>query len=334
MNDSELIQIGGKSYKQMEVIMLPTKEQRWKVENEHDNRYEFYSFTDSKLYSRKSNVDNWSLSHLYILSSEEIKEGDWVYHPEVSQEYTIVDTRKEADDIYSKGQHPAQGVYRHVSTTNTWYLKEKKIIATTDESISRENPYTNKYLFDTIYLLPRPSDDFIKAYVKAQGKGFDKVLVEYELYSSCNSGNTGRIIEEGFHLDIYKLKTSPDNTITIKPVQEVYVSEKALPFVIEALGFNPLEEDFLGKEAIRYCKEKDYEGSAFYNVAMKAIEFGYQLAQKEDTIKPFEEKTSWNREKLEILKYNKERSELYCKDNSYREQCIQNIFKWIEENLK
>lgn len=53
------------------------------------------------------------------------------------------------------------------------------------------------------------------------------------------------------------------------------------------------------------------------------------------TIKPVqEEKTFWNREELEILKYYKERSELYCKNNSYREQCIQNIFKWIEENLK
>lgn len=77
MNDSKLIQIGGKSYKECEVVMLPTKEQRWKVGNQHDDRYEFYSFVDKKLYSRQSNAHNWSLSHLYILSSEEIKEGDW-----------------------------------------------------------------------------------------------------------------------------------------------------------------------------------------------------------------------------------------------------------------
>ena len=50
MND-KLIMKDGKPHKIAEVVMLPTKEQRWKIGNEHDDRYEFYSFVDKKLLS-------------------------------------------------------------------------------------------------------------------------------------------------------------------------------------------------------------------------------------------------------------------------------------------
>jgi hypothetical protein len=245
----------------------------------------------------------------------------------------------EGNDRYSKGLHPNQGVYKHKSTTNTWYLKEKKIIATTDESLTYKiSVDCGSSIGNTLHTknLPRPSDDFLKAYVKAQGKGFDKVLVEIntEFYADSKPFAT-KVSRDSYVQKVRAshscwtknlgVKTAPDNTITIKPVQEVYVSEKALPFVIEALGFNPLEEDFLGKEAIRYCKEKDYEGSAFYNVAMKAIEFGYQLAQKEIES---EEKTSWTRsEVIELCKKAMINDEHYDGFRTY-------LFdKWIKENL-
>jgi hypothetical protein len=60
-----------------------------------------------------------------------IKENEYVYHSEVSQEFTIVNLLKEGDERYSKGQHIAQGIYKHIPTTNDWYLKERKIIAST-----------------------------------------------------------------------------------------------------------------------------------------------------------------------------------------------------------
>lgn len=70
-------------------------------------------------------------THYIIVDDSEKKEGDFVYHPEVSQEYTIVNPLKEGDEKYSKGQHIAQGIYRHKPTTNEWYKKEKKITHST-----------------------------------------------------------------------------------------------------------------------------------------------------------------------------------------------------------
>jgi hypothetical protein len=195
----------------------------------------------------------------------------------------------------------------------------KKVIATTDSEVKIHvgTCFSMEELFKP---LPRLSDDFIKAYVKAQGKGFDKVLVETcSNWKNVERGNPDKYLGE-------KIKVASDNTITIKPFQEVYVSKKALPFVVEALGFNPLEEDFLGKEAIRYCKEKDYEGSAFYNVAMKAIEFGYQLAQKEIES---EEKTSWSKEEIIQLLTKFSKNYLGKIPNWLQKQ----IDEWIEENL-
>lgn len=66
---------------------------------------------------------------VWIDKDAEKRNGDYVYHPQVSKEYIIVDDKKEGDDIYSKGEHISQGIYKHKPTTNPWYLKEVKIIA-------------------------------------------------------------------------------------------------------------------------------------------------------------------------------------------------------------
>ena len=186
MNE-QVIQIGGKSYKQCDIVMLLTKEQRWKIGNEHDDRYEFYSFVDKKLYSRQSNAHNWSLSHLYILSSEEIKEGNQylIYNGQICKTFTYGERR----DICFKIDNDI--VY---CQNNKW----RKIISTTNSELN----------------LPRPSDDFIKSYIKAQGK-IDKVLVEVicNKLSQCNCTDNYSCLGT-------KFKVAPDNTITIKPIQE------------------------------------------------------------------------------------------------------------------
>jgi len=88
------------------------------------------------------------------------------------------------------------------------------------------------------------------------------------------------------------------------------------------------QEEF-GKKIIEFCKE--YEGSAFYNIAMKSIEFGYQLAQEENTIKPVQEKTSWNRDEL-IIVLNKFGNKVYG-EYTRNEIMPDFVHKWIEENL-
>ncbi len=66
-----------------------------------------------------------------IVSDENKKENDYVYHPEVSKKYTAVDITKKGNDRYTERNHIAQGIYKHIPTTNDWYLKERKIIAST-----------------------------------------------------------------------------------------------------------------------------------------------------------------------------------------------------------
>ncbi len=66
MND-KLIQIGGKSYKQCEVVMLPTEKASKILRTPTGLQY-----SDIPMIKR----EHLSPQHLYILSSEEIKEGE------------------------------------------------------------------------------------------------------------------------------------------------------------------------------------------------------------------------------------------------------------------
>lgn len=219
MND-KLIQIGGKSYKQCEIIMLATeKAQKNALCLTASSKL---ILLDGKDWETVNNVAGFRPQHLYILSSEEIKEGEYYY-----------DVRR--NNIGKRESHSG-------SLNNYNYYK--KIIATTD--ILLTNYIKVKDGFGSYNKLPRLSDDFLKAFVKAQGK-IDKVLVQYEY-----KGREYVDEQDGIGYDKVVLKVSPDNTITIKSTREVYVSKKALPFVIEALGFDPTKE----KEKTSWSREE------------------------------------------------------------------------------
>jgi len=218
MND-KIIQIGGKSYEKCSIVMLSTEE---KITFNHTNtEIESCSSLENNLKElKKGNVtrnpfkvpitiiENGKMInslercdfpskedkfyHLYILSDEEIKEGDWCFDLDFKRVFYCSDSSREK------------------------YLNSKKIITTTDESlVLKENISKSTEECWKYTSLPRPSDDFITAFVKAQGKIIE-VLVEYEFGS----------IEESYFNDNgdevlpIKLKVSKDNTITIKPIQE------------------------------------------------------------------------------------------------------------------
>lgn len=63
-----------------------------------------------------------------ITSDEQPIEGDWCYHPEVSQEYTVFNK-----GVESKKLHPLKGMFQWKPTENEWYKKARKIIALRDE---------------------------------------------------------------------------------------------------------------------------------------------------------------------------------------------------------
>ena len=102
--------IDNKTYRYSKIVMLET-----------NNKSNIYIGNDLKtLYKGDialKSIDNTISQHLYFLSSDKICEGDWVYHPEVSQEFTII-----KNDVHSKGLHPVQGIFR-ITSYNVCYTK-------------------------------------------------------------------------------------------------------------------------------------------------------------------------------------------------------------------
>lgn len=132
--------------------------------------------------------------HIYVINSEKIKEGEscWAINKNRDTVYFIENAQRKENEL--------EGI------NFNW----NKVIATTDSSLTIDREVTGVGWAASTYkakqiLLPRLSDDFIKAYVKAQGK-VDKVLVEYY---NLNGQESGQLI-----------KIASYNTITIKPFEE------------------------------------------------------------------------------------------------------------------
>jgi len=152
--------------------------------------------------------------HLYILSDEEIKEGDWCYGMD--------------------------GIFQYKGKVNIPDIElPKKIIATTDLSLDFGD-YIETGQKRTWRVLPQPSQSFIEHFVEEYNKGnvITEVMVEYELYKLSNSGNTAAILENGHHGDLYRLKVNPkDNTITIKKVKDSWSREGVINLIINAINY-------------------------------------------------------------------------------------------------
>jgi hypothetical protein len=129
--------------------------------------------------------------HLYILSDEEIKGGDW-----------ILDSANKLRKVLK------------ISEDNRLCLSElfaitvlasscKKIIASTDPSLN----------------LPRPSDSFIKKYCELGG--IDEVMVEYIEERNWMT-DPYKIWSE------FVLKVASDNTITIRSVKDSWNRKEVL----------------------------------------------------------------------------------------------------------
>jgi hypothetical protein len=141
-----------------------------------------------------SKTDNWFNQHLYILSDDEIKEGDWMFH--------ILDNKPVRYDGISGSGFP----YGY-----------KKIIASTDSSLTFlfNNP---QKISNRIYKsLPSIPQLFIDKYVSENNKGnkIEEVMVEYEEVFIQNKIGFGKVLEG------IKLKLNPDNTINIKSVEPI-----------------------------------------------------------------------------------------------------------------
>mgnify|MGYP003508399504 CR=1 FL=1 len=193
--------------KKIPVVMLPTEKASSLVLG-LTGRLKF----DNKQLSTHPKIIN---QHLYFLSDEEIKEGDWVYNHILN------------DVVQIKTSH-IQNPINFFTEINK--LKHaKKIIATTDESLFEQIFYHPDGAIiggiESYKLLPRPSQSFIERFIEKYNVGtpITHVMVEYE---SCEY--EGDIFKgEKLHPISHKLKINPkDNTITIKPVKDSWTRKE------------------------------------------------------------------------------------------------------------
>lgn len=189
-------------FKKTKVIMLPTNESKGNFSKDRiypcilKHSWMFDNDEKGKLIYSNSNIRTpTQLQHLYIISDDEIKKGDWYIY----LKYNTI--------IQKKDYLPLENDC-------------KKIIATTDTSLEPKNLYGNSSLFKT--KLPQPSQQFIEKYIEEYNKGniITDVLVEYDNFISKNSCN----LNDGYYS---RIKINPkDNTITIKKLKDNWNREK------------------------------------------------------------------------------------------------------------
>jgi hypothetical protein len=195
-----------KQFKRAKVIMLPTK-------NVSPINLCTLHLHNSNIFNHPTNSKS---QHLYIISDDEIKEGDWFIHH--SHEIT---TLLKAIEINN----------RIIDNQGTSCSKDycKKIIATTDTSLKI---FAGKGdICDLYYNIPQPSQQFIEKYIESYNKGevITDVLVEYEPIKK----ETGlRHTSSGLANSIYyedEVKVNPkDNTITIKKLKDSWNREEVI----------------------------------------------------------------------------------------------------------
>ena len=146
--------------------------------------------------------------HLYVLSDDEIKEGDYCYS------YKMNKIVKSTCDVSREAN----------KNIGFW----KKVIATTDKTLSQTNRTE----------IPQPSQQFIQKYIEEYNRGniITDVLVEYELISNEEYFlNTINPDENVPYFD-EDLKINPKyNTISIKKVKDSWNREEVENLIYSAM---------------------------------------------------------------------------------------------------
>lgn len=115
--------------------------------------------------------------YVYITTDEEPKDGDWCLHPKFGVRQVISDEKV----MSAVENREAIDMPQHCSVSAA-KLYHKKIISSTDESLTIITAKYSSNGFDKTLTkpLPQPSQAFKESYTKANGVGFEEVLIEVE----------------------------------------------------------------------------------------------------------------------------------------------------------
>jgi hypothetical protein len=180
-------------YKKCKIVMLPTNKKSKLVLSFKEKSFNQLVEPKLSLIQEEANYQfsNIQSQHLYIISDEEIKEGDWRLD---IRDGNVYKSNKADSELYD----------------NTF---RKKIIATTDFTLEIDHPFDDKGDLD--FPLPGFSQSCIEYFVKQYNKGniITEVDVKYGYTINKSEGPFNRSRE-------YFLKIDDDNNIIIKPIKE------------------------------------------------------------------------------------------------------------------
>lgn len=186
-------------FNKAQVIMLPT-------ENEGKGIYLNPVPSINKIHYWDMRISNSYISqHLYIISNDEIKEGDYCIDTSINRLNQV----RQLFDYSNKAC--------------------KKIIATTDTSLNKDI-YKNIDGFDRFieYGLPQPSQQFITNYIESYNKCevITDILVEVEwIFNGENP------LIDNHQGSTVRLKVNPNNTITIKQHKDNYNRDEVIELI-------------------------------------------------------------------------------------------------------
>lgn len=163
---------------------------------------------DNRLYQFEQAVKHEG-QHLYFLSDEKIKEGDWVLHKNIYGNFSPPEKVIKVDgDTIECGI--VFGSRAGVTKNGAGFYK---IIASNNPELNGKYsiPHPSNTRNQIVTELPRPSNSFMQKFVEEYNKGniIEEVMVEYGEHRSKQGDFEG-----------YFLKVASDNSITIKPVVE------------------------------------------------------------------------------------------------------------------
>ncbi len=197
MSEKKIIVIEGKTYFYSNVVMLPSNEKAKIGSILPYSKVGDVKEVDHLLIADAQLLEQWNLGkihgivyHLYFLSDEEIKEGDWV-------------------EFERKIFKATPELVRNKTKGDGW----NKIIATKDNSlrVRIEHPLSIEHKS-----LPQPSELFLDLFVTEYNRGYqiNQALVEYE--DDGEEGWTGSDADgEPTWIEKWVLKINKDNTINV-----------------------------------------------------------------------------------------------------------------------
>lgn len=199
--------------KTFKVVMLPTEKAEDCIlkQNLHLEYQKGY-FTQEYL-----KTSNRYSQHLYILSDDKIKEGDWVIE-------------------YQKGDE--QGTVQQIK--NEYVLApdiQKKIVATTDRSIRRDSSVVSVNNPRHVFKVGHIPESFIQSYIKAYNE--DKPITEVDL--EMEDYLTEELAIKGSFTN-YRIKTRHNNTVIVHQ-SKMYARDEVIKLCQQAYTFGLMDQD-------------------------------------------------------------------------------------------